>query len=344
MAGNLLTHALLEAPGVEGGLTKLLAAALVANFATLGVGSIAAVAAVVVLLLLVVSKIVISTVLALLFVSGGLAIALWPLPETSWVARTWLQALFGVLLWPVVWALCFALFAVLGQSAFSFKGEFGDELVKPFVTVATLWVAFKAPQLLARQAMLAGIAPSLGSGLARTMVYGRGALGAGAASGRERRRRGRQRPLRRPRERPGAAARAAGGLSVANPTYKHLEGKTVVGQFSLGQWAQLLAGVLLGLGFGIYLSPLPPTPTIFIACLLPGLPLAASYGAMGLEFSLVQLARAAWRFWRAPRRWLPGPAPRRPATSSFRNPIRTGSRRRGPNLRRARRLEGLWDL
>src|SRR5215211_4181555 len=119
VAGNLLTHALLEAPGVEGGLTKLLAAALVANFATLGVGSIAAVAAVV-LLLLVVSKIVISTVLALLFVSGGLAIALWPLPETSWVARTWLQALFGVLLWPVVWALCFALFAVLGQSAFSF--------------------------------------------------------------------------------------------------------------------------------------------------------------------------------------------------------------------------------
>src|SRR5919109_4495165 len=45
VAGNLLTHALLDAPGVEGGLTKLLAAALVANFATLGVGSIAAVAA-----------------------------------------------------------------------------------------------------------------------------------------------------------------------------------------------------------------------------------------------------------------------------------------------------------
>ena len=59
----------------------------------------------------------------------------------------------------MVWALCFALFAVLGRSAFSLKGEFGDELVKPFVTVAALWVAFKAPQLLARQAMLAGLAP-----------------------------------------------------------------------------------------------------------------------------------------------------------------------------------------
>ena len=167
VAGNLLTHALLEAPGVRGGLTKLLAAALVVNFATLGVGSIATVAAVVLLLLLVVSKIVIATVLALLFVSGGLVIALWPLPETAWLARAWLQALF----------------AVLGQSAFSFKGEFGDELVKPFVTVAALWVAFKAPQLVARQAMLAGLAPSLGGALARTVVYGRGAAGAGGGLG-----------------------------------------------------------------------------------------------------------------------------------------------------------------
>src|ERR687892_677098 len=118
---------------------------------------------------------------------------------------------FGVLLWPVVWALCFALFAVLGQSAFSFKGEFGDELVKPFVTVATLWVAFKAPQLLARQAMLAGIAPTLGGGLARTVVYGRGALGAaqrgGASGGAE----GVSGRFAARASGPGAAARAAGG-------------------------------------------------------------------------------------------------------------------------------------
>src|SRR5918994_6453463 len=210
VAGNLLTHALLDAPGVEGGLTKLLAPALVVNFATLGVGSIATVVAVVLLLLLVVSKIVIATVLALLFVSGGLVIALWPLPETAWLARAWLQALFGVLLWPVVWALCFALFAVLGQSAFAFEGEFGDALVKPFVTVATLWVAFKAPQLLARQAMLAGLAPSLGGALARTMVYGRGGVGAtdrfatsGGAAGVSGRFAGRA-------SAPGAAARGGG--------------------------------------------------------------------------------------------------------------------------------------
>ena len=131
---------------------------------------------------------------------------------------------------------------------------------------------------------------------------------------------------------------------MANPTYKHLEGKTVVGPLSLGQWAQLLAGVLLGLGFGIYLSPLPPTPTIFIACLLPGLPLAASYGTMGLEFSLVQLARAAWRFWRAPRRWLPGPGAS--TTGYLVDPEPDPYRQPPPPFQatRARRLEGLWDI
>ena len=99
-----------------------------------------------------------------------------------------------------------------GRSAFSLKGEFGDELVKPFVTVAALWVAFKAPQLLARQAMLAGLAPSLGGGLARTMVYGRGAVNAGqrrgaAAAGR----RGRLGPLRRARRRRGRRGGQGGG-------------------------------------------------------------------------------------------------------------------------------------
>ena len=113
-------------------------------------------------LLLIVTKIVLATLLALLFVAAPLAIALWPLPETSWLARTVLQSLIGVLLWPVVWALCFALFAVIGASAFTPGGSFGTQLVKPWVSVAALYVAFKAPQLLARQAMLAGLMPSPG--------------------------------------------------------------------------------------------------------------------------------------------------------------------------------------
>ena len=187
VAGNLLTHALLYAPGVKEGMTKLLAGALTAGTPALGLGSIASAVAVILLVLLVVTKIVLATVLGILFVGGGLAIALWPLEETSWVARTWLQSLLAVLLWPVIWALCFAFFAVMGKAAFSMKGSFGKNLVEPWVTVAALWVAFHAPRMVARQAMSAGLSPSIGRSLATAMTVGRmgsRAVGAGGVTGR----------------------------------------------------------------------------------------------------------------------------------------------------------------
>ncbi len=179
---NYLTYGLTHDPTVGSGLTKVLAGATVASFTPLGVGTIAAVVAVVIFLLLIVTKIVLATLLALLFVTSPLAIALWPLPETAWLARTVLQSLMGVLLWPVLWALCFALFAVIGASTFTPGGSFGSTLVKPWVSVAALYVAFKAPQLLARQAMLAGLMPSPGAAAARGMFYGRAAMKAGGGA------------------------------------------------------------------------------------------------------------------------------------------------------------------
>jgi hypothetical protein len=183
VATNHLTYGLIHEPNVGSGLTKLLAGATIASFTPLGVGTIAAVVAVVIFLLLIVTKIVLATLLALLFVAAPLAIALWPLPETSWLARTVLQSLIGVLLWPVVWALCFALFAVIGASAFTPGGSFGSHIVKPWVSVAALYVAFKAPQLLARQAMLAGLMPSPGNTVARGLAYGRTAMRSGTTAG-----------------------------------------------------------------------------------------------------------------------------------------------------------------
>jgi hypothetical protein len=184
VAANYLTYGIIHEPNVGSGLTKLLAAATISSFTPLGIGTIAAVIAVVIFLLLIVTKIVLATLVALLFVAAPLAIALWPLPETSWLARTVLQSLIGVLLWPVVWALCFALFAVIGASAFSPGGSFGSQIVKPWVSVAALYVAFKAPQLLARQAILAGLMPSPGAAAARGLFYGRAAMrGAGQVVG-----------------------------------------------------------------------------------------------------------------------------------------------------------------
>ena len=56
--------------------------------------------------------------------------------------------------------------AVLGASTFTGGGSVATQLVKPWVSVAALYVSFKAPQLLARQAMLAGLTPSIGGAAA----------------------------------------------------------------------------------------------------------------------------------------------------------------------------------
>jgi hypothetical protein len=94
---------------------------------------------------------------------------------------------------------------------------------------------------------------------------------------------------------------------VRHPTYKHLEARLRLGAFSVGQWAQItIAGVAAAV-FGVYVSPLPTSATVFVSILCAGLPVAISYGAMGLEFSVGQFAAAAWHYWRNPRRYLPGP-------------------------------------
>ena len=93
---------------------------------------------------------------------------------------------------------------------------------------------------------------------------------------------------------------------MRHPTYKHLEAKLRIGAFSLGQWAQItIAGVAAAV-FGGYLSPLPTQATIFVSIIGAGLPVAVSYGAMGMEFSVAQFATAGWRYWRGPRRYLAG--------------------------------------
>jgi hypothetical protein len=93
---------------------------------------------------------------------------------------------------------------------------------------------------------------------------------------------------------------------VLHPTYKHLDAKLRLGAFTVGQWAQIgLAGVIAAV-FGVYVSPLPSTVTIFVSILGAGLPVALSYGAMGLEFSVGQFVGSAWRYWRSPRHYLPG--------------------------------------
>jgi hypothetical protein len=132
---------------------------------------------------------------------------------------------------------------------------------------------------------------------------------------------------------------------VLHPTYKHLDAKLRLGAFTVGQWAQIaLAGAFAAV-FAVYLSPLPPRVTIFVSILGAGLPVATSYGAMGLEFSLAQLVVSAWRYWRAPRRYLPGPG--RSAVGyvvEVARPAETEAHAAADAEQAGREGEGLWDL
>jgi hypothetical protein len=93
---------------------------------------------------------------------------------------------------------------------------------------------------------------------------------------------------------------------VRHTTYKHLEAKLRLGSLSLGQWVQITAAGAAAAVFGVYVSPLPTSATIFVSIVGAGMPVALSYGAMGLEFSVADFAAAAWRYWRSPRHYLPG--------------------------------------
>ena len=69
-----------------------------------------------------------------------------------------------------------------------------------------------------------------------------------------------------------------------------------VGEFRRLFWIMLLLAI-----------PTVGLSEMFASIVGAGLPIALSYGAMGLEFSVGQLAGAAWRYWREPRSYLPGP-------------------------------------
>ena len=123
-----------------------------------GVGMIAALIAAVMALALILVKITITALLAVLYVLSPLAIGLWPVEQLSWLLRTLLQVAFVALIFPVLWAACFGVFAVLAPS-------FALGALTPLIGVAALITAFKLPFALLRISTGAGLIPSAGKGM-----------------------------------------------------------------------------------------------------------------------------------------------------------------------------------
>ena len=127
---------------------------------------------------------------------------------------------------------------------------------------------------------------------------------------------------------------------MRHPTYKHLEARLRLGAFTLGQWAQITTAAIAAAVFGGYLSPLPAQATIFVAIIGAGLPVAITYGAMGLEFSVAVFVCAAWRYWRSAHRYLPGPGA---ATSGYVVAGHVSDIKRPPDRDASATGELVWD-
>jgi hypothetical protein len=170
---NAFTSALVANPIVGDnlgkGMTGVLDTGLISGG---GIPMLVAIVAIMLAITLLVVKVIITALLAVLFVASPLALALWPIEEFAYLFRTLLQAMMGLLLFPVIWALCFGTFATLSVDAL-FPGEHGSQiprLLGPLVMLAALIVAFRLPFAVLRQAMQAGISPGLSRGVRNVQV------------------------------------------------------------------------------------------------------------------------------------------------------------------------------
>jgi len=165
---NEFTAALVVNPIVGKGLGTGLVGTLTGALGTGGgIGMLVGIAAIVMAIVLLVIKVIVTTLLAVLFVLSPLAIALWPIEELSWALRSLVQAMLGLLVFPILWAVCFGTFAVLSIDALfpANSGDLINTVLSPLYTLAALIIAFRLPFVVLRQAMNAGISPGINRGL-----------------------------------------------------------------------------------------------------------------------------------------------------------------------------------
>jgi hypothetical protein len=167
-AVNAFTSALVVNPVVGDGLGKGMVGTISdVPFSGGGIAMLIGIAAVVMAIILLVVKVIVTALLAVLFVASPLAIAIWPIEELSWAMRSLLQAIVGLLIFPVLWAVCFGTFAVLSTDAMfpADNGEAINTVLSPLIALAALIIAFRLPFAVLSQAMKAGISPGIGRGL-----------------------------------------------------------------------------------------------------------------------------------------------------------------------------------
>src|SRR3954453_15941740 len=91
-----------------------------------------------------------------------------------------------------------------------------------------------------------------------------------------------------------------------NVAFKQLEAKLRFGELTIGQWTAVVVGLLFGLVFAQYLSPVGGVWGMVAGIYLGAVPASAAFFASLSEFDLGGLLAAAVRRHRQPARYLPG--------------------------------------
>jgi hypothetical protein len=129
-----------------------------------------------------------------------------------------------------------------------------------------------------------------------------------------------------------------------NETYKHLEDPTRLGPLTIGQWAALFPATLAAILFGMYVSPLPPGPTIIVSVWLAGFPVALSWVVTGKDLAVKDTMVFVWRWVRGEKHYLPGPGTGTAGYVVERVVERVRvARPAGDTVRARDELRGVWD-
>lgn len=178
---NRLTWALASGPGVGDRADDLFVGALTAGLSEGTVtpfGGLVVIVSLGCVVWLLVTKVVLAAVLAILYLAAPLAIALSPLREDlGWLTDGAVRGTLAVLAWPVIWALCFAVFALVGLDAYTGQnpganGALG-KVIQPLVAVAALLAAIKLPKAVLDRALGAPVSPTARGALQTVALVGR---------------------------------------------------------------------------------------------------------------------------------------------------------------------------
>jgi hypothetical protein len=125
-----------------------------------------------------------------------------------------------------------------------------------------------------------------------------------------------------------------------NIPYRHLEDKLRIWNLTILQWVLVLLGAASAFVWGFYISPFGWSVTLFTAVYVAGLPGVAALVAGVSEFDAWLFIRSAWRWWRVPGLYRPGPGPR-PSGYVIKPAAKTARERRS-NVKPID-LEALWE-